>query len=260
MLNTTHHSMTTSIFIKTYPKDHIWLQYLLPSIEKYAEGFKDVVIVSDAGSVIPSEYLSSIKKFPVHTHYIPVPNQTKEYPQFDKMTGLGYLWQQYIKLSWHNICDADSALLLDSDEMLCKPMTPDDFKHNGAWIWTYRLWKDAGDAKCWKQSTDQILGHRTPYEAMMVNGFVLTRSATINLLNYIYQKHDISNLWELVVKKKMNTFSEYNIYGSFIHMVNYPAYYYNIRNDIPLEDCIIKHWSWGGITPEIHRKAMAYLA
>jgi hypothetical protein len=37
----------TSIFIKTYPKDHVWLQYLLPSIEKYAEGFKEVIIVSD---------------------------------------------------------------------------------------------------------------------------------------------------------------------------------------------------------------------
>lgn len=249
----------TSIFIKTYPKDHAWLQYLLPSIEKYAEGFKDVVIVSDAGTVIPPEYLSSIKKIPVHTHYIPVPNQTKEYPQFDKMTGLGYLWQQYIKLSWHNICDADSALLLDSDEMLCKLTTPEQFKHDGKWVWTYRPWNDAGDAICWKQSTDQILRQRTPYEAMLVSGFVLTRPATINLLSYIYQQHSISNLWELVIKKKMNTFSEYNIYGSFIHMVNDPAYYYNIRKDIPLHDCIIKNWSWGSITPEIHRKALSYL-
>jgi hypothetical protein len=249
----------TSIFIKTCPKDHVWLQYLLPSIEKYAEGFKDVVIVSDAGTVIPHEYLSSIKKFPVHTHYIPVPTQTKAYPQFDKMTGLGYLWQQYIKLSWHNICVADSALLLDSDEMLCKLTTPDAFKHDGKWVWTYRLWKDAGGAICWKQPTDQILGQNTPYEAMLAVGFVLTRTATINLLNHIYQTHAISNLWELVVKKKMNSFSEYNMYGSYIHSVNDPAYYYNIRNDIPLQDCIIVNWSWGGVTDEIHKKAMSYL-
>jgi hypothetical protein len=248
----------TSIFIKTYPNDHAWLQYLLPSIEKYAEGFRDVVIVSDAGSIIPPEYLSSIKKFPVHTHYIPVPKQTNQYPQFSKSTGLGYLWQQYIKLSWHNICDADSALMLDSDEMLCKPITPDYFKHNGKWVWTYRLWKDAEGAICWKQSTDQILGQRTPYEAMCDAGFVLTRTATTNLLNYIYQKQSISNLWELVVKKKMNTFSEYNLYGSFIYNANHPDYYYNIcKKDVPLRDCIIKHWSWGGITHEIHRKAMS---
>ena len=162
-------------------------------------------------------------------------------------------------MNWHNICDADSALMLDSDEMLCKLTTPDDFKHDGKWVWTYRIWKDAGDAICWKKSTDQILRQNTPYEAMLVSGFVLTRPATINLLNYIYQKHAISNLWELVVKKKMNTFSEYNLYGSFIHLVNDPAYHYNIRKDIPLHDCIIKNWSWGGITDEIHKKAMSYL-
>ena len=253
--------MTTSIFIKTYPNDHVWLQYLLPSIEKYAEGFKEVIIVSDAGTVIPPEYLSSIKKFTVHTHYIPVPKQTEHYPHMG--LGVGYLWQQYIKLSWHNICDADSALLLDSDQMLCKPITPDAFKHDGKWVWTYRLWKDAGGAICWKQPTDQILGQNTPYEAMLAVGFVLTRTATINLLNHIYQTHAISNLWELVVKKKMNHFSEYNMYGSYIQHVNDPEYYYIIPNDIqnglPVNDCVIQNWSWGGVTDEIHKKAMSYL-
>ncbi len=249
--------MTTSIFIKTYPKDHIWLQYLLPSIEKYAEGFKDVVIVSDAGPVIPPEYLRSIKKFQVKTHYIPVPTSDSRYP--DCGHGVGYLWQQYIKLSWHNLCDADSALILDSDEMLCKPLTPEQLKHDGKWVWTYRTWKDAGTAQCWKSSTDTILKHNTPYEAMACTGFVLTRSSTINLLNYIYQKNNISNFWELVVKKKMNSFSEYNIYGSFIHMVNDPEYYYNTQNDAPIHNCIIKHWSWGNITPKIHNDAMSHL-
>lgn len=249
----------TSIFIKTYPNDHVWLQYLLPSIEKYARGFKDVIIVSDAGTIIPPEYLNSIKKFPVHTHYIPVPAPTPEYPA-NIENGIGYLWQQYIKLSWFKLCDSDTALLLDSDEMLCKPMTPNDFKHNGKWVWTYRLWKEAGDAQCWKQPTDYILGKNTPYEAMMGSGFVMTRTATTNLLNHVFRTHAISNLWELVAKKQMRKFSEYNMYGSFINGVNDPDYYYNIKKDIPLHNCIIKNWSWSGITPDIHRKAMAYLS
>lgn len=250
----------TSIFIKTYAKDYMWLQYLLPSIEKYAEGFKDVIIVSDEGAHIPHEYLSCIKKIPVKTHYIPLPKQTIQYPQFNKMTGMGYLWQQYIKLSWHTLCDSDSALILDSDEMLCKTTTPDNFKHNGKWVWTYRLWKDAEDAVCWKKSTDHILGHSTAHEAMMYTGFVLTRTATMHLLNHICKLHAISNFWELVVKKKMNSFSEFNIYGSFIHLTNHPDYYYNTDNAIAFHGCIIKNWSWGPITPEIHMKLIAYLA
>lgn len=249
----------TSIFIKTYPNDHAWLQYLLPSIEKYAQGFKDVIIVSDAGTVIPPEYLNTIKKIPVHTHYIPIPTHTPEYPS-NIDVGIGYLWQQNIKLSWFELCNSDSALLLDSDEMLCKPMTPNDFKHNGKWVWTYRLWKEAEEAQCWKQSTDYILGQDTPYEAMYCVGFVMTRTATINLLNYIFQKHSISNFWDLVIKKQMGKFSEYNIYGSFINSVHDSDYYYNIQNDIPLHNCIIIHNSWSGITPDIHMKAMAYLS
>jgi len=247
----------TSIFIKTFPKDHVWLKYLLPSIEKYADGFKDVIIVSDAGTEIPPEYLSSIKKIPVRTHYIPVPTPTTEYPKI--VMGVGYLWQQYIKLNWFKLCDSDSVMVLDSDEMLCNPLTPDQLKHDGKWIWTYRSWKEAEDAICWKQPTDHILGKNTHYEAMCVTGFVLTRTATIKLLNHICQTHSISNLWELVTKKQMHNFSEYNAYGSFILMINHPDYYYNIKKDIPLHNSIIKKWSWGGITPEIHKNAMAYL-
>jgi hypothetical protein len=247
----------TSIFIKTFPKDHVWLQYLLPSIEKYANGFKDVIIVSDAGTEIPPAYLSSIKKIPVRTHYIPVPTPTSEYPKIENE--VGYLWQQYIKLNWFKLCDSDSVMVLDSDEMLCKPLTPDQLKHDGKWIWTYRSWNEAEDAQFWKQSTDFILGKNTPHEAMCVTGFVLTKPATINLLNYICETHSISNFWELVTKKRMGKFSEYNIYGSFIHMINHPEYYYNIKKDIPLHNSIIKKWSWGGITQEIHKNAMAHL-
>ena len=94
---------------------------------------------------------------------------------------------------------------------------------------------------------------------MLETGFVLTRTATTNLLNYICQTQSISNLWELVTKKRMHNFSEYNIYGSFIHMINHPDYYYNIRKDIPMHNCIIKKWSWGGVTPEIHKNAMVHL-
>lgn len=247
----------TSIFIKTFPKDHVWLKYLLPSIEKYADGFKDVIIVSDAGTAIPPAYLSSIKKIPVHTHYIPVPIPTAEYPIIGM--GVGYLWQQYMKLNWFKLCDSDSVMILDSDEMLCNPLTPDQLKHDGKWVWTYRTWKEAEDGIIWKQPTDYILGKNTHYEAMLETGFVLTRTATTNLLNYICQTQSISNLWELVTKKRMHNFSEYNIYGSFIHMINHPDYYYNIRKDIPMHNCIIKKWSWGGVTPEIHKNAMVHL-
>ena len=246
----------SSIFIKTYYKDFEWLKYLLPSIEKYSNGFESVVIVSDEGHTIPNEYLNMIKKIPIFVHYVPFP---QIYPQ-NIEHGLGYLWQQYIKLNWIKYCSSKSVLILDSDEMLTIPICPNDFKYNDKWIWSYRPWSEAGDAQCWKAYTDNMLKISTQYEAMCITGFILTRSTTQQLLDYINDIHSNNDLWNIVNKNNILTFSEFNIYGSFIYHTKNNEYYLNIHRDIKLiNESIIKHWSWGGISSEIHNKNMMYL-
>ncbi len=249
--------MSTCIFIKTCGKDHCWLQFLLPSIEKYAEGFNYVLIISDEGAPIPPEYLNTIKKIPVHIRYIAVPQIHGLYIE----GGVGYLWQQSIKLHWTEYCDTDSALMLDSDQMLCSKTTPEDFKHNGKWIWSYRLWEAAGGAICWKESTDRVLMQNTLYEAMCIPGFVLTRPATKNCVASICQKHGVHHFWDLVSHRRFNKFSEYNIYGSYIESVRDPDYFYNLKLDIPIRnwDRIITFWSWGGITQGVRDRAALFL-
>ena len=249
--------MSTCIFIKTCSKDHAWLQFLLPSIEKYAEGFRYVLIISDTGTPIPQEYLNSLKRIPVHIRYIPVPHIHDMYIE----GGVGYLWQQNVKLHWTEFCDTDSVLMLDSDQMLCSRTVPEDFKHEGKWIWSYRSWESAGGAICWKESNDKVLMQNTPYEAMCIPGFVLTRNATKNCVNTICQKHGVSQLWDLVTQKRFNKLSEYNIYGSFIESVQDPEYFYNTKLDIPIRnwDRIITFWSWGGITQGVRDRAALFI-
>ena len=248
--------MTTSIFIKTYYNDHKWLQYLLPSIQKYAEDFESVVIVSDQGHIIPSEYLQTITKIPVFVHYVPLPTI---YPN-NIEHGLGYLWQQYIKLNWMTYCSSSSILILDSDEMLTKHLRPSDFKYNEKWVWSYRPWSESGTAICWKGCTDTILRINTPYEAMCITGFIMTRDATAKLLNYLNMLYENNDLWNIINKNNILRMSEFNMYGSFIHHINSNDYYFNIKRDIELiNQSIVKHWSWGGISPEIHNKNMSYL-
>jgi hypothetical protein len=249
--------MTTSIFIKTYHRDHQWLQYLLPSIEKYSEGFESVVIISDDdGNKIPNEYLNTIKKIPIFVHYVPLP---QIYPP-NIIHGLGYLWQQYIKLNWMMWCSSQSILILDSDEMLTQLITPNSFKYNDKWIWSYRPWSEAGDAICWKEHTDNLLKINTPYEAMCITGFIMTISATRKLLDYINEIYSNNDLWNIINEKHITTLSEFNIYGSFIYHTNNEEYYYNINRDIPLiNQSILKYWSWGGISSEIHNKNISYL-
>lgn len=250
--------MSVSIFIKTYYKDFKWLQYLLPSIERYANNFESIIIVSDDdGNIIPDEYIKSIKNIPIYIHYVKLPII---YPN-NIHHGLGYLWQQYIKLNWFKYCNSDTVLILDSDEILTTYITPDNFKYNDKWIWTYRLWKDAEYAIIWKDITDTILQIDTKYEAMCISGFILTKSMTIQLLEYLYNIHNDNDLWNIINKYNIVTMSEFNIYGSYINHINNDQYYCNIYcSDLNLiNKTINKYRSWDGISDEIHNKNMSYL-
>ena len=245
--------MTTDIFIKTYYKDFIWLEYCLKSILKFARGFRNVVIVSDynPNNEIPKELLNII---PCNVFYTPLP---KKFPQLVEH-GLGYLWQQYIKLTWYNYSDADEVLVLDSDEMLSKITTPNDFKTNDKYHWFFRSWNEAGNGICWKKSTDFILKRDTPYDAMCLTGFILQRETTIAFKNHVLTIHDVNDLWDLFVKYNMSTASEFNLFGNFIYLYGRIEYEIIIIENNNVENyfnnTIKKEWSWGGLTENIKQE------
>ena len=61
--NNNNNNENVDIFIKTYHKDFIWLEYCIKSIKKFCKGFRDVVIVSDDdGNLIPENITKIIKK------------------------------------------------------------------------------------------------------------------------------------------------------------------------------------------------------
>jgi hypothetical protein len=242
------------IFIKTYHKDFVWLEYCLKSIQKYASGFRNVIIVSDNdGHKIPDTCLIPNCK----VYYVDIPAKSPTVVEH----GIGYLFQQYIKLTWYNYTDADSILIMDSDEMLTVPTTPDSFKKNGKFTWYYRDWARAGSGICWKSSTDFVLGLNTEYEAMCITGFILQRDTTLALTKMIKDNHDVSNIWDYFVKYDMPTASEFNVYGSFIHHFDRTEYskVFNSTFDKCINLTILKSWSWGGLSPEDKKKREAIL-
>lgn len=237
--------MITDIFIKTYRKDFVWLQYCLKSIQKFATGFRNVVIISDNdGHKIPNEYLIPQCK----VFYVDIPQKQPTYVEH----GIGYLWQQYIKLNWIEYTDADAVFIMDSDEIFTQAITPESFQINNKFTWNYRPWSQAGDGICWKESTDFLLNVQTEYDAMPISGFVLQRDTTIALKNHLCDKHDTTNIWDIFVKYNMKTASEFNIFGSFIRHFNRNEY--TQINEINRENCmnfsIRKSWSWGGFSDE----------
>jgi hypothetical protein len=244
---------TVDIFIKTYHKDFIWLEYLLKSIKKFASGFRKIIIVSDDdGNMLP-EHFKDIIDFTVIYAPLPIIN--------DRCIchGVGYIWQQCIKLSWYKYTDANEVVIFDSDEMLSLPTTPDSFKTNGKFNWYYRKWEEAGNAICHKHPVDTFLKMNTPYESMCITGFYFTFSATKALeehLNNIYKTYDIFSIVNIC---KLTNLSEFNIFGNFIYSIQHPDYNYLFNTNKAFNKSIIKSWSWGGLKEEDKNKRLIIL-
>jgi hypothetical protein len=240
--------MSIDIFIKTYHKDFVWLEYCLKSIRKNARGFRNVVVVTDDGHKLDEKLLNIL---PIQVFYVPLPEKTPTFVEH----GLGYLWQQYIKLTWYNYSDADEVLILDSDEMLSQPTTPDNFKTNGKYNWFFREWKYSGNGICWKKSTEFIFKEEALYDAMCLTGFIFQKETSIAFRNHILKLHEIDDLWSLFIKYNLQTASEFNLFGTFIYLYGRVEYQTIILGEDDLKkyfnSTIHKEWSWGGLTEEI---------
>jgi hypothetical protein len=215
--------MSVDIFIKTYHEHFSHLEWCLKSIKKFASGFRNVIIVSDAdGRIFP---LSLIEILPVKVIYKFFPEKWPE----NSVHTPGYLWQQIVKLKWTEYTDADAVVILDSDEMISRPITPDTFRDGyGRWRWSFRDWKEAGDADVWKKPTEEVLKFEPKYEAMVCSPFVLERKTTINFIEYLKNIHRASDLYDVFFKYDMTRFSEYNAYGSYVYKFdNQTTYYFN---------------------------------
>ena len=149
--------------------------------------------------------------------------------------------------------DADAILILDSDEMLNAQITPKDFRDEyGRWRWCYRSWEFADTANMWKIPTEEILGFEVEYEAMCVAGFVFERNTTYKFIEYLKNRFNATNLWDVFFKYNITLFSEYNAYGSYVNKFdNNVVYYKEINSDKQyVNNFFFKSWSYGGLSVE----------
>jgi len=189
----------TDIFIKTYHKDFHLLEWCLRSINSFARGFNQVIIVSDIGHDVPDICCG----IPIKVHYVDVGDK------------LGYLWQKSIKLSWYEYTDADDVLILDSDEMLTVETTPDSFKDGEKYIWHYKHWVSAVKPLS-NNYISILLGRTTIYSNPLEKGFIFERKTSVLLNNFICQKFNYSSIWDVFISKELFLINEYTIYGCFL--------------------------------------------
>jgi hypothetical protein len=243
------------ILVPTYHVDFMWAEYALKSIKKFASGFRKVIVVSDNdGNIVPTRMTEIV---PCEVIYKDLPTKWPAKLNHRK----GYLWQQILKLNWMEYTDADAIMILDSDEMLTRPVSPSSFRDkHGRWRWDYREWKDAGSANMWKKPTEDVLKFEPEYEAMTCAPFILERKTTHNFIEYLKKIHGASDLYDVFFKYDMTLFSEYNAYGSYVYKFDNNTVYFNATKEGVPSNFVIKSWSYGGLSIADRQRRDALIA
>lgn len=221
--------MTVDIFIRTYHKDLEWLKFCLRSIHKFVTGYRQIIIC------IPENQVTLLKPF----------NLTQERVVTCPIYRDDYIGQQISKLLSFRETDADYILFIDSDVFFPQPVNiAGEYFRDGKPIVMETPWDQVGDANCWREPTERLLGFETETEKMRRMCIVYRRD-TLNAL------HNTINCDRL--QEETTHFSEFNLMGSFAKQYEPDNYYFwhtqNEPNFPP--QAHRQYWSRSGLLPII---------
>lgn len=226
-------------FIKTCKKDEKWLAFSLKSIDKFSMGFRQVVILADRGDNLSFSHLNL--KIPIQYVEVDVPEILFEYKY-----GIGYWWQQGVKMSWNLFSNADAVVMLDSDCVFFDYVIPMDWHHLDKPIWLYVKWNEAKECLSWKAGIEKIFDQKSENTYMAAQGFYITRNLIVDFQKYLLQKHYQHPL-SLFINPSFPNLSEFNLLGSFLEYQNRNDYLLIEAKTMPNIWPLKHYWSWGGI-------------
>jgi hypothetical protein len=217
--------MIADIFIRTYARDIESLNYCLQSIDKFASGFRKIIITIPARD---RHLLGHNPKYEIHT--------VKHYNN-------DYLGQQATKLLADQYSDADLILFIDSDCLVVKNITPESFLKDGKpFILKTKYSEMEGDVLAWREITAKALGFIPEYEYMRRLPLMYWREHLSQLRNAMQVKHKKS-LEDYITSQPANSFSEFNALGAFCEYFYSDKYYFQDTEDgIPTE-LVWQYWS-----------------
>lgn len=227
--------MKTAIFIRSYSKDFLWLDFCLRSIEKYCSGFEEVVLVVPKGHSRRLNPDTAARA----TRVVTV-----------KGRGRGYLCQQITKINAHKYTGCEQILFVDSDCIFFAAATPDDFMKDGK-PHLLKTPYDAFDAtesvRDWQGVTKHFIGGDVSHEWMRRLPLMHKRSV---LADIEWRYPDLARRVHSHGK-----FSEFNFIGEFVSR--------NCPNEYTIEDTTEselpgkvahQYWSWGGMSMGLQQK------
>lgn len=150
----------TSILIVTCEKDFVWLEWCLRSIDKFATGFKEVVIALPDHCPMP--------RFLFETGKV-----KRRFWAEEEWKGNGMMWHMNVKMNADLVCpESDFILHLDSDCIFCEPVAPLDYFVDGKPVLMYARYDwicarfDNQTFRHWQQDVQRCLGGNPTLEFM----------------------------------------------------------------------------------------------
>jgi hypothetical protein len=232
---------TTAIFIRSYRGDFPWLAYCLRSIQKFATGFSEIVIV-----IPDTDNLDHL---------------TAERVVKEKEVMEGYMQQQSTKMLADTFTDADFICFVDSDCVFTEPVTPETFMTDGKVNWLHTPWSKIADgpARVWRAVMQKCIGEDPPAEFMRRQPQIIPRWALQEFRGFIAEKHGVS-LEHYIKTQPGRFFSEYNTIGFYLWLHHHEKIHWMDTEEYLPPAVLIQKWSWGGLTPEIRAELEAITA
>jgi len=228
-----------SIFIRTYRRDVVWLDFCLQSIHANLKGWDEIVVAIPEGQESHLRYLGSERR--VST------------PRFRE----DYVGQQSAKLQAHRHVRGDYVLFVDSDVVFQPGTDVAEFFDGGRPIlgkWRYASMVAAGERGArWRFAVERLFGEMPEWEYMRGNG---ARLYHVDTLRRLEQRFPDLEAYARTCRRK--DFSEFNILGYFAERTEPERY---VFRDVEVEALPPQRsrqfWTVDGVTPETLRELAA---
>lgn len=228
--------MNTSLFVRTYAKDAAWLRHCLRSLEKFATGFLQKVIVT-----------------PKDSHEVIQPLAAEfgwEYDVCEELAQESYVSQQITKLMADQWCSGENICYVDSDVIFTRPFSPECLVDEDGKILLLKTAYDTIESP-WRPITEQVVGFPVEFEMMRRLPLTYPRELLQKTRDHIEQTHGKS-FKDFAREIKGRHFSEFNVMGAIAERFMPEKFRFIDTNVEELPPLYCKQfWSWGGITPEI---------
>jgi len=234
--------VTTDLWIRSYDGDNDWLRYCLRSIQRFATGFRKVIVVVPHGHNPPTGACETVFRV--------------------AEIGEQYVQQQSDKMHADHFTDAEFITMTDSDTIFTRPVCPNDLIADMRRpIWPYTPYANlvGGDGQTWKAPTEKLMQRPVENEMMRRHPFTIPAWALREFRAWIHRTHGVT-LERYFMTQPYRECSEFNFIGAWLWNFHRHRIEWQNTDENPGTTYVFQSYSHGGLNDDIRRNLEAALA